>query len=78
MNPSLQKADQWLPEDREKVGRERLQRGTKKLWGTIDVYYLDCGNGFTVSISQTYPIVLFRMYSSLFINYTSVNLVKEI
>lgn len=31
MNPSLQKADQWLHEDREKVGRERLQRGTKKL-----------------------------------------------
>lgn len=38
MNPSLQKADQWLPEDREKAGRERLQRGTKKLRGVIDVY----------------------------------------
>ena len=30
MNLSSQKADQWLPKDRGKVGRERLQRGTKK------------------------------------------------
>ena len=30
MNLSLQKADQWLPKDRGKAGRKRLQRGTKK------------------------------------------------
>lgn len=57
-------------------GTDDFIRGTRNIWGMMDVFALDCADGFTgfVHVSELIKLYNVNMCILLSVNYISINI----